>query len=184
MHAGGGNFVVLLAVVLAVVPNATLFSSSYLLGPGFSVGTGTVVTPTAVALGPLPLFPLLAALPDNGPTPAWTPWLMAAPVLVAFVAAARVHHLHPASGLDQAALRGCAGGILGGLVLGLLSAAAGGAVGPGRMRDVGPDSFDVLLHSMAAFGIAGLLGALAMTWWQRRGGEQVAALWARRPFRR
>lgn len=184
LHAGGGDLVVLLAVSLAVLPNATLFSSSYLLGPGFSVGGGSLVSPTAVVLGPLPMFPLLAALPDGGPTPGWTPWLMATPVLVAFAAAARVHHRHPAAGLEQAALRGCAGGILGGLVLGLLSAAAGGAVGPGRMRDVGPDSFDVLLHSMASFGIAGLLGAIAMTWWQGRGATQVGELWARLPFRR
>jgi hypothetical protein len=39
------------------------------------------------------------------------------------------------------------------------------------MADVGPFSFDVFLHAVTAFGIGGLLGALAMTWWQRRGGD-------------
>ncbi|GAB4013046.1 cell division protein PerM [Nocardioides ultimimeridianus] len=178
-----GDFVVLLLVVASVLPNAVLFSSSYLLGPGFSVGGGTAVSLTSVTLGPLPLFPLLAALPDTGPTPLWVRWLMAAPVLVAFVASARVHRLHPAASWDQAAIRGCAGGLLAGLALGLVSVFAGGAVGPGRMRDVGPDAFGVLLSAMAAFGIAALLGAVAMWWWQDRGSAQVGGLWARRPFR-
>ncbi|HWU21416.1 MAG TPA: DUF6350 family protein [Nocardioides sp.] len=184
LHVGAGDFVVLLAATLALLPNAVLFSSSYLLGPGFSVGGGTAVSLTTVTLGPLPLFPLLAALPNTGPTPLWVRWLMAAPVLVAFVASARVHRLHPAASWDQAAIRGCAGGLLAGLALGVVSAFAGGAVGPGRMHDVGPDTFGVLLSAMAAFGIAALLGAVTMWWWQDRGAEQVAGLWARRPFRR
>ena len=47
----------------AFVPNATLFSGSWLLGPGFAVGGATLVSPSAVVLGPLPVVPLLAALP-------------------------------------------------------------------------------------------------------------------------
>jgi hypothetical protein len=39
------------------------------------------------------------------------------------------------------------------------------------MADVGPFHVDVLLHAMAGFGIGGLLGALAMTWWQRLGRD-------------
>jgi hypothetical protein len=49
-----------------------------------------------------------------------------------------------------------------------MAAVAGGAVGPGRMRDVHPLVGDVLLQSVTAFGLGGLLGGLAMTWWQRR----------------
>jgi hypothetical protein len=36
------------------------------------------------------------------------------------------------------------------------------------MRDVGPLDFDVLVHAITAFGIGGLFGGLAMTWWHRR----------------
>ena len=61
---------------------------------------------------------------------------------------------------------------------------AGGAVGPGRMADVGPFAFDVLLHAVTAFGIGGLLGALAMTWWQNRAGALLAGLYGRVPPRR
>ena len=63
--------------------------------------------------------------------------------------------------------------MLAGVVFGLLALLAGGAVGPGRMTDVGPLAFSVLVHAITAFGIGGLLGGLAMTWWQRRGMEPV-----------
>ena len=153
---------------LMVVPNAVLFGGAYLLGPGFVVGAGTLVTPTAVALGPLPLFPLLAALPGTGPTPAWTPVLMALPPLVAAVAVARSQRRRPALRWEEGALRGCAAGIGAGVVVGLVTALAGGSVGPGRMQVVAPAAFDVLVHAITAFGLGGLVGGLVMTLWQRR----------------
>lgn len=164
--AGGATLYTLLSG--AVVPNAVVFAGSYLLGPGFAVGIGTLVSPTAVVIGPLPMFPLLAALPDNGPTSAWTSYLLVLPLLVAAFAAARAQRLLPTLRWEEGAVRGLAGGVLAGMVFGLLAALAGGAVGPGRMRDVGPFAFDVLVHAITAFGIGGLIGGLAMTWWQRR----------------
>ncbi len=173
LHADAGDTTLLILVTLLVLPNAVLFSSAYLLGPGFAVGTGTVVSPGAVVLGPLPMFPLLAALPDAGPTPGWTGWLMASPVVVAALATAVVQRQRPLQAWDQAVVRGCGGGIGAGLLLGLFTAVAGGAVGPGRMREIGPFAFEVTLHAVTAFGIGGLLGALAMTWWQRRRGTEA-----------
>jgi hypothetical protein len=183
LDTDAGDTAILGLLTLAVLPNATLFSSAYLFGPGFTVGTGTLVSPGAVVLGPLPLFPLLAALPDGGPTPAWAGWLMVSPVLIAFAASVLAHRSRPAAAWDQAAIRGCAGGLVAGLVLGMLTWFAGGAVGPGRMADVGPFEFDVLLHAVTAFGIGGLLGALAMTWWQRHGGDLARKAWRRVPGR-
>ncbi len=171
LDSGAGDIAMLGALTLVVMPNAVLFSSGYVLGPGFTVGTGTLVSPGLVVLGPLPLFPLLAALPDGGPTPAWAGWLMVTPVLIAAAASALAHRARPAAAWDQAAIRGCAGGLVAGLVLGFLTSLAGGAVGPGRMSDVGPFPVEVFLHAMTGFGIGGLLGALTMTWWQRHGGD-------------
>jgi hypothetical protein len=37
------------------------------------------------------------------------------------------------------------------------------------MSDVGPPAFSVLVHAITSFGVGGILGGLAMTWWQRRG---------------
>jgi hypothetical protein len=76
---------------------------------------------------------------------------------------------------DQAAIRGCAGGIAAGAVLGILTAFAGGAVGPGRMGHVGPYTFDVLLHAITSFGIGGVAGGLVMCWWQRDGEARLSS---------
>lgn len=165
---GAGEATMLLLVTTLVLPNAMLFSGSYLLGPGFAVGSGTLVAPTAVVLGPLPMSPLLAALPDAGPTPAWTTWLIGLPPLVAAVAAARAQRRHPTVRWEEGALRGCVGGVLAGVVVGFLATLAGGALGPGRMQLVEPFALDTLVHAITAFGMGGLVGGLAMTWWQRR----------------
>ena len=55
--------VLLLLLELAFIPNAIVWAVAYLLGPGFAFGYGTVVAPTGNALGALPMFPMLAALP-------------------------------------------------------------------------------------------------------------------------
>jgi hypothetical protein len=175
LHTDAGDVAVLGAISLLVVPNAVTWSGSYLLGPGFTVGAGTLVTPNAVALGPLPMFPLLAALPDDGDPSGWTPWLVALPVLVGVLGAAWAQRRQPTTRWEEGALRGCAGGVLAGIAFGLMAAIAGGAVGPGRMRDVGPLALDVLVHAITAFGIGGLLGGLAMTFWARRGHRPADA---------
>jgi hypothetical protein len=166
LSAGETSVFALVSVLL--VPNATVFAGSYLLGPGFAIGAQTMVSPTVVVTGPLPAFPLLAALPDSGPTPAWTVWLVALPALLAAYAAGRAQRRRPTLRWDRGALRGCAGGVAAGVVLAGLAAVAGGAVGPGRMQEVGPVATEVLVHAVTSFGIGGLVGGLLMTWWQRR----------------
>ncbi len=168
LDADAGDAALITVLSLGAAPNATLWSSAYLLGPGFSVGTGTLVSPGAVILGPLPMFPLLAALPDAG-TSGWPVLLIASPGVVALVAAAWEQRRFPVVSWDRAAVRGCGGGLLAGLVVGVLTGLSGGAVGPGRLQDVGPFGFEVLLHAVTAFGIGGLLGSVAMWWWQERG---------------
>lgn len=168
LHTGTGEALLYVLLMLTLLPNAVLFAGSYLLGPGFAVGTGTLVSPTLVALGPVPMFPMLAALPDNGPTPAWTPWLVGLPVLVAGIAVFRSQQRHPTLAWDQGALRGVVAGALAGVALGVLAALAGGAVGPGRMATVGPVATEVLFHAIVSFGIGGLLGGLTATWRERR----------------
>lgn len=174
LHTDPGDTVLLCLVIATVLPNAVLFAASYLLGPGFTVGTGTLVSPALVAIGPVPMFPLLAALPDNGATPAWTQWLVGVPVLCAAVGAAWAQHRLPTTAWDQGALRGLVGGALAAALLGLLAAVAGGAAGPGRMADVGPLAGEVLFHGIVAFAIGGLVGGTVMTWWQRRRTRALA----------
>lgn len=175
LHTSVGEALLLCALCLLLVPNAVVLSGAYLLGPGFAVGTGTVVSPTVVLLGPVPMVPLLAALPDNGPVPAWTPWLVVVPALAAAVAAGRAQHRQPSPRWDHVAVRGAGGGVLAGLATGVLAALSGGAVGPGRMQQVGPAAFDVLVHAVTALGVGALLGALAVHAWSRHRAARDAA---------
>ncbi|WP_428345899.1 cell division protein PerM [Nocardioides sp.] len=176
LHADGGDSALFTLVTLAVLPNAVIFSGSYLLGPGFALGTGTLVSPTVVALGPVPAFPLLAALPDNGPAAAWVVALMGLPFVVAAFAAARTHRRFPTLRWEEGAVRGVAGGVLAGIAFTVLAQLAGGSVGPGRMQDVSPNVADVLIHAITAFGLGGLVGGLFMTWRERRSSAAADGL--------
>ncbi|WP_459984602.1 cell division protein PerM [Nocardioides sp. AN3] len=168
LHTSAGAATLYTAVTAAVLPNAALFSGSYLLGPGFTVGIGTLVSPGAVVLGPLPMFPLLAALPDAGSTPAWATWLILLAPLTAAVGVVRAQRRYRTTRWDEGAVRGLAGGVCAGVGFGILAGLAGGAVGPGRMTQVAPYAMDACVRGVLAFGIGGLLAGLAMTWWQRR----------------
>jgi hypothetical protein len=55
-----------------------------------------------------------------------------------------------------------------------MASLSGGAVGPGRMRFVGPFSRDVLVHAVTACGVGALLGAavVALLVWR------AARVWA------
>jgi hypothetical protein len=168
LHTGAGDATMLTLVSATVLPNAAVFSGAYLLGPGFTVGVGTLVAPSGVLLGPLPMFPLLAALPDAGQPPAWTSYLLVLAPLVALLATLRAQRVAPTTKWDEGLIRGLAGGVLAGLLFGLLAALAGGAVGPGRMADVGPLVLDTTVYAVSAFGVGGLLGGALATAVQRR----------------
>ncbi len=170
--AGAGLYTV---VVAGVAPNAALLGGAYLLGPGFAVGAGTLVSPAMVVLGPVPAFPLLAALPGNGAGPAWATALVGVPVLLAAAAAALAVRRHPAPGYETGAARGLAAGAIGGVVVTLLVHVAGGSVGPGRMAEVGAPFTAVLVAAVVALGAGGLVGGVVATWWLRRGAHEPAA---------
>ncbi|MEO6511738.1 MAG: DUF6350 family protein [Nocardioides sp.] len=173
LHTDAGAATLYSGISLAVVPNAVLLAAAYLLGPGFAVGTATIASPTAVVLGPVPAFPLLAALPDDGRPAGWVALLLLVPPVVAAYAAVRVHRLYPTTRWEEGAVRGCAGGILAGLVIGALTALAGGSVGPGRMQDVGAAAGQVTLHAVVALGLGALVGSLLATWSYRRHVRRV-----------
>ncbi len=168
LQADNGDTALFLLCTALVIPNAIAFSGSFLLGPGFAVGAKTVVSPALVVLGPLPLFPLVAALPGEGTGSAWMSGLFLLPVLVAAWAVTQNHRRYPTTSWLDGAVRGGVAGVLAGIVFALFAALSGGAIGPGRMRHVTPFVFDVLTHAIAYFGIGGLLGGIAMTWWCRR----------------
>ncbi len=172
LHVDTAGGLLYTLVVAMLTPNAVLLTGSYLLGPGFALGSGTLVSPSAVVLGPVPAFPLLAALPSPGPGAWWLQGYLAVPVLAGAVAAAlavrRFSQPGHQAGYQTGALRGGVAGLLGGLLLTLAVGAAGGAVGPGRMQEVGSFPADVFVAALVTMGVGGLLGGVGATWWGRR----------------
>jgi len=168
LHVDAVGGLLYTVVVACVAPNAVLLTGSYLLGPGFQVGVGTVVSPTAVSLGPVPAFPLLAALPGDGPTPWWVMLLVGVPVLAAALAGVLALRRHPARRYPVGALRGLLGGLGGGALLALLVTVAGGSVGPGRMSQVGAGFTQVLPAAALLLAAGGVLGGLLGTYLARR----------------
>lgn len=158
LHPSPSEAALIAVANAAFLPNASLFAGSWLLGPGFAVGGATLVSPSAVVLGPLPVVPLLAALPAVGTPAGWVGGLMALPPLAAAVAAYRTLRGRALT-WDRVALAGCGGGLVAGVAFAVLASLSGGAVGPGRMRFVGPFVPDVLLHAVTACGIGALAGA-------------------------
>lgn len=160
LEPGPVGAVLLVVGCLALLPNAVLWAASYLLGPGFAIGSTTAVSPVGVTVGPLPAFPLLAALPAPGDAPAWALGLVLLPVLAGAVAGV------VAEGADAAeappwwrtVAGGAAAGALAGLALAVLLLVSGGAVGPSALATTGPAPVAVLV-AVGALGSGGALGA-------------------------
>ena len=106
---------------------------AYIVGPGFAVGTGTLVAPTGVQLGTVPSLPILGALPEAGPTPAWVMVVIAVPFMAGAVAGILVVRISPSPSYEGAPLWGFVCGLATGAAAGLLAALSGGSLGGARL---------------------------------------------------
>ena len=148
-------------VCLAYAPNLAVWTASYLLGPGFAVGAGTLVSPGAVTLGPLPALPVLAGLP-SGPATGFAGFLIAVPVLAAVAAGwllAR-RRMRGAVSVDWRGLLVAAAGSgpVAGLLAAIVALVSSGGLGTGRLATLGPVSWRVGLFTAGAVAIGALLG--------------------------
>jgi len=176
LHLNVGDALSYTVVMALFAPNAALLGVSYLAGPGFAFGAGTTVSPTAVSLGVVPAFPLLAALPDEGPTPGWLAGLLVVPAAAAALGVGAALRRRPPIAHDLAALRGAAAGFVAGVLVTVLVSFAGGPLGTGRLADVGAPASEVLVFATGLMSLGGLLGAVGQNWWRRRrGGEPAEA---------
>jgi hypothetical protein len=164
---GPAGAALLLLAQLAYAPNAIIWAVAYVLGPGFAFGAGTVVAPTGSALGPLPVFPMLAALP-SGARSAGPPWVtvlvLATPYLAGVFAGIVTVRITPTPVIEAAALWGFAAGAATGAVAGLAAAFSGGPLGDGRLATVGPSGWQVGLVAMLEIGVTAALTAAAANW--------------------
>jgi hypothetical protein len=175
LEPGAIGSVLLLVTQIAYVPNAIVWAIAFTLGPGFAFGTGTMVAPTGAALGQLPAFPLLAALPQGmqSGTPPWlTVAVLALPYLAGCVAGLLLVRAAPSPALEVAPLWGLACGAATGAVLGVLAAFSGGPLGDGRLAAVGPSGWQVGAVAALEIGIASAVTA-GIANWLRLGGRRA-----------
>jgi hypothetical protein len=179
LNPGPGGAALLLLAQLAYIPNAIIWAVAYTLGPGFAFGIGTVVAPTGSALGAVPVFPMLAALP-SGDTSTLSPsafggshlggsaWLtiamLAVPYLAGIFGGIVTVRITPTPMLEAAPLWGFAAGTAAGLVTGLAAVFAGGPLGDGRLAAVGPSGIQVGLVAVLEIGVTAALAAGAANW--------------------
>ena len=168
LNPGIGGSALLLLASLSYLPNSVIWAIAYMLGPGFAFGVGTAVSPSGSALGAVPAFPMLAALPVGRPG--------RVPALARLL---RPRHAVPgrrAGRADDRADRADAdprgGAAVGaahrladrGASSGSRAKLSGGPLGAGRLASVGPAGGEVGLVAVLEVGVTAALVAGAANW--------------------
>ncbi|WP_433353163.1 cell division protein PerM [Microtetraspora malaysiensis] len=158
-----GGLLLLLVEALYLV-NAAIWGMAYIAGPGFAIGTGTLVAPTGVKLSAVPTVPLLGALPESGVAPTWIMGVIALPFLAGAVAGVVVARVAPTPTIEAAPLWGFGCGLTSGAAAGLLAALSGGPLGGARLSAVGPSPWEVALSVALEVGVAAGISAGIANW--------------------
>jgi hypothetical protein len=152
---------------LAILPNLIVYAMAWLAGPGFVIGLGSTVSPFASQLGPMPAFPVFAALPTGG----FDRGILFAlvPVLAAFIGTLLVRkHVdqirweYATRFTASIALAGVSALIAAASAM-LLAAMASGSLGPGRFELVGVNVLQFGLVIFFEVLIPSFLAALIIT---------------------
>jgi len=165
LHSGALGGLALTMAQILFLPNLVIWAASWLVGPGFAIGTGSAVSPLGTELGPIPAIPVFGALPHGSLAFAFAGLVV--PIVAGFLAGvlargarnALVDSAHRAAWMLAT---GLGTGVVGGVVLGILAWASAGAIGPGRLQNVGPDPWAVGLWAALEIGLAALLGTVAV----------------------
>jgi hypothetical protein len=156
----------LLGLGFLLLPNAAAAVLGLAAGPGFFVGSGTLVSVHGVTLGAVPALPMLAALPDTQAVPLIAFVSQAVPALAGLVAGATIGRWFSDrdGGSVVAGLTGLLAGVLLGVVSGALVWIAGGSLGDGALAQVGAPALSTGIAIAAQTGIAAALAAAVTRW--------------------
>ena len=152
---------------IAVMPNLVVFGAAWLTGTGFSIGTGSHVSPLGTELGPVPTVPVFAAIPTGDLTFGLA--AICVPVLIAFIATlaikkhAEAVRFNFASPLAAALSVGIGVGVVAGIELGILGALASGSIGPDRLGFFGVNPWMLALVTFIEVAPAATLAAFYST---------------------
>jgi hypothetical protein len=144
-------------ISLLYLPNCAVWAAAYITGPGFAVGAGTAVQASMAELGPLPAFPVFAAVP-TAPLPSYATILIGLPLMLAAVFGVILTYRSPDLRVPRVTTAATVAAATGAVVLGVLAYLSGGAAGVNLMADLGPDPLAVTGIAAVQF-LIGLLGA-------------------------
>lgn len=175
LQPGAYGIIALSIGQLALLPTVVVWAFSWLVGPGFSLGVGAVVSPLGTSIDALPALPLAGILPEQAPAAALA--IIALPIAVAFTMGllSRPRLLGKNRGglwqgegtplIEQPVIMAVFASLVAALVAAagalVLSELARGELGPGRFSEVGPDPWTVALWWGGQVFVGVVLGLLS-----------------------
>ncbi len=167
LHTGILGGLVITVAQIAFIPVALVWTISWVAGPGFTLGTGAIVSPFVTTVGAVPAIPLLGAIPETNTI---GEWVTAIPAILAFIAAARFaadlrsrgQFFNPGNitDLGRVAATAALAAVAVGLATVLVGSYATGSAGPGRFVHLGINPLTtgfVLAAGVFAGSLAGLI---------------------------
>ncbi|MDN6658952.1 MAG: DUF6350 family protein [Acidipropionibacterium jensenii] len=162
LGAGVWGGIVLILLQLSWLPNLIGWWSAWTLGPGFTLGLGSSVSPFGVHLGIVPAIPALGALPAAG-DPGAASWLwLAVPALAGAAGAVVALRDRRLTDPRQILARGAGSGVVAARGVALRGVLSAGGIGAGRLSAIGPQMPQVLGMALVLLGGGGLLAGAAV----------------------
>ncbi|MCM3779573.1 cell division protein PerM [Microbacterium hydrocarbonoxydans] len=125
---------------LAYLPTMIVWATSWIAGPGFSLGVGSAVSPAGTQLGVVPGIPVFGLLPEH--TTIWMLIVVLLPIGAGAFAgwAVRSRLVWEGTPLHAAprAVIAVGVGVVTAIVAAVAAVLASGSIGPGRLAEVGP----------------------------------------------
>lgn len=187
LQPGVWGIITLSIAQLALLPTAIVWGAMWMVGPGFALGTGALVSPLGTTVQAVPALPLLGIIPSTPPMGAIM--IVAVPLAVSFIAGVAAttmllgnnpgnlwrsvgdtefHHQPLVQILAASAVAGALGSF-GGF---LLASMTSGSAGPGRFQNVGADPAQIALWWGLEIFVGVLLGLISGALGRR--GQKVA----------
>lgn len=174
LQPGAMGIIALGVAQFALLPTVIVWSALWMVGPGFSLGDGALISPLGTNLQAVPALPLLGIVP--GSVPAWAFIVVLIPVIAAFaLGVALAPRVSGHQGLWRSVsetsvwqqpivsvfLVATLSGVVAASLGGVLAALTSGELGPGRFAVVGADTGAIMLWWGLEVGIGVFLGGVA-----------------------
>ena len=157
-----GGFAITMGQI-ALLPNFVIYGASWLIGVGFSIGAGSLISPLGSAAGPLPTIPILSILPQGQLS--FGMIAIVVPLVLAFLATLMIRshaadvRFEFATPLASALALGLAIGFVVASELALLAWLASGGFGPGRLQVNGASPLWVFVVSFVEVAAVSVLAS-------------------------